>query len=335
MERNYTVSIRAHVGPARAAPRPGLVESPHLPRRPAVRESGEPAQAETGPMFRKPAARPLQLQIGERTLALATPRDLDFALAGRSGPSSGRAGSLMGLSDAALAHEAEQLADMQQRLEQAVAAGADGRAGRWLRELDLSLVTEDNDWRRLLAALHALDDRHEEYKRVALAKYLEYVASGRELVRRIRAGRQRPAPGEAPAPAAAGPVPVRQRLDFDPGPAAGEDGTLRRLPKGERVEVRFEPHQSLALALSRHRFVLVSGEPWLLVDDTGADARLDPGRNLVGRSVQCEATVSPGYGDVSRKHLIVEIAPAGAVGLTDISTLGTWAALDLPEPLLH
>lgn len=287
-------------------------------------------------MFRKPGTASLSLAIGRETFSFRSPRDLEFALSGKAGPSTSRAAALVHLADEALLREREHLSRMEQRLAQALAGGdgAADAAGRFLRELDLSLVAEDNDWRAIIYALNALDGSYEGYKRAALAKYLEYLRSGRELITSIYSNRRPRRAARADAADAAGGV--RQTLIRDPAVLAppAEPG-LHRLPKGAAVEVRFEPHGSLDLLLGRHHFLLVAGAPFLLVDEHGDDLKLRAGRNIVGRSLECEVVVERGFRAVSRRHLVVECAAHDRAVLTDISTLGTFAALELHGQRLH
>ena len=117
-----------------------------------------------------------------------------------------------------------------------------------------------------------------------------------------------------------------QRLMFDLealGTAATQMPEMERLPKGEPVRIRFKPHQSLRIRLAKHNFVLVSGTHFLLVDESGADVRVNGPRCVIGRGASCNAVVDNRYRAVSRKHLIIEINDEGWVQFTDISSLGT------------
>ena len=80
---------------------------------------------------------------------------------------------------------------------------------------------------------------------------------------------------------------------------------------------------------------LVSGSPYVLVDQKGYDYRLKSGKNVVGRSDQCDLAVDPEYRAVSRKHVIVEATLGAPVRITDISSLGTFVPREHLDPLLH
>ena len=135
----------------------------------------------------------------------------------------------------------------------------------------------------------------------------------------------------------------RQRLLFDPQTLSGIGGVrapsdkngYARMSKGEPMEIQFGEHQSLDIVLAKYRFTLVSGKPFLLVDETGHDLKLRPGKNVVGRSARCSVCLDDGFGAISRKHLLVEIDQNDRVRLTDISTLGTFLPRDLIGSRLH
>ena len=84
------------------------------------------------------------------------------------------------------------------------------------------------------------------------------------------------------------------------------------------------------LRLAGHRFQLVSGRHLYLVDENGADYRLEDGANLLGRHSDCDVVVDPGYRGVSRKHVIIEVLSPTTALMTDLSAHGT----SIPEEAL-
>ena len=118
-----------------------------------------------------------------------------------------------------------------------------------------------------------------------------------------------------------------QQLLFELRDLAGDATamtSMERLPKGEVVSVRFLPHQSLSVRLANYDFVLVSGAPFLLVDEKGSDVKLKGRRIVIGRSSSCQVSLDRRLKSISRQHLIVELADDGTVHFTDISFLGTY-----------
>lgn len=295
-------------------------------------------------MLKRLLERPVELQVGAGHLRFKSSKELEYALSGKTAVSSGRVAALGRLDDPALARESDGYQLMEQRIVGALSQPGNG-IDPFLVQLDLEEISEDHDWRAIFAALRTLDGPGESYKKTALLKYVEYLTSGQEVVRTIRANRFGGAMPSRPRPASdsAGGSPTRQDLIFDLEELSGTDqaGSLRsndnfaRLLKGETLEIQFGPHQSLAMVLAKYRFTLVSGDPYLLLDETGHDVKVRPGKNIVGRSSQSDIVIDGTYGAISRKHLIIEIDGSGGVKLTDISTLGTFVPKDYIDNKLH
>ena len=76
--------------------------------------------------------------------------------------------------------------------------------------------------------------------------------------------------------------------------------SYRRLRKGDTAEIQLEPHQSLHLSLARHRFTLVPGEPYRLIDERGAESVVPTGKCIVGRGPSVDVGVNDGYTGLSR-----------------------------------
>ena len=300
-------------------------------------------------MLRGLLARSLTLDLTGGSLRVRSPRDLELALNARTALSSLRIAALGGLSDEALVHEQDAIENLEQQIVQVLShpPTSGGNIGRFLSELDLSRIADDNDWRGLFEAVRHLDGSYEDYKKATLLKYIAYLASGKEFLRTIRSNRQ---PKRAQPPRAGGgaedasvsDLGPRQRLIYDledlPGGdrlsgATGEE--FNRMPKGVTLEIEFVAHQSMSLMLAKYRFTIVAGSPYLLIDDNGNDYRLRAGKSIIGRSAQCDVAVDPIYRAISRRHLIVEADAGGRVTLTDISTLGTFVPRAYLDNRLH
>ena len=295
-------------------------------------------------MLKRLLERPVQLQVGAGLLRFRNSRELEYALSGKTAPSSARVAVLGGLDDAVLARELDAYQVMEQRIVSAMSNPGNG-IDTFLARLDLDDVSDDHDWRGIFAGLRALDGSGGSYKKSALLKYLEYLTCGQEVIRTIRANRfgGGMASDSRPAPDKAAPRVERQALIYDleelsgsePSESMRNNDQYARLEKGETLEIQFGAHQSLALMLAKYRFTLVSGDPYLLFDDSGHDLKVRVGKNVIGRSSQSDVVLDAAYGAISRKHLIVEIDESGRVRLTDISTLGTFVPKDYVDSRLH
>ena len=226
-------------------------------------------------MFKRLFSKPVELSFSGTVLKVRTGRDLEHALSPRTAPSSLRIAMLGALSEDGHKHEATDIEEVEHRILRALAERPGSSVGpsALLASIDLAQVTQDNDWRGLLAAVRALHPVNEELSRAAITKYAAYLASVRELIQAIRANR--PAQS-APRNVRAEPddgvgLELRQHLIFDLDQLAGrnesawssadgdrDDGvSFGRLPKGEPVEIELTAYQSVDLLLARHRFALL------------------------------------------------------------------------------
>lgn len=277
-------------------------------------------------MFKR-KTKPLTLRIGDQEYNFPSAKELEFALAGRVALPSSRISTLMDSSLPALQKEAEGIKQVERRFADAVTRSIedDNVIGEFFKDLDLAIISQDNDWRPIINALYGLDSSSNEYRRVGLVNYTQYLVARHELVQTLYRARQAPGP----------PATVRDTRDaqafketmlfelttFSPASKKRED--FGRLPKGETVDISLLPNQSLTLLLARHRFNIVASDRLHFVDDNGKDIELRRGKNVIGRDLSSDVVVDAEYRDVSRKHLIVEAASSDLIRLTDVSSLGT------------
>lgn len=275
----------------------------------------------------------ISLQIGGQSMRFRSPRELEFALSGKASPSSGRAAEIVGLPVADLARTSDALKRIEGSVDAALTGGThESSLVRFFSASD-SWMVEDNGWKDILGALRRAPADSSPYQRVALRQYRRYLQSCQELIRAVfeeRRDHHQRQGNSAKAAAQAVATRVRQSLIFDVSELAGKSGRERheftRLPKGEGMTLAFEPHQALSLILGKHKFVLVSGAPWLLIDPTGNDAQIRPTKCVVGRDPLAHITVDDAYRSVSRRHLVIEADDERLVRLTDTSSLGSYVA---------
>ncbi len=295
-------------------------------------------------MLKRLFEKSIELTVGAGQLKFRDLSEFEYALKDKIALSSFSVSALGKLSDDALTREAEQFRSMEQRIVDALSSPGDG-TNQFLQTIDLDHISEDHDWRDLIAAVRKLDEAAEPYKKAALLKYVAYLSAAQDIIRTIRVNRLGGVEdsGDRVSAKSSPGVARRQHLIFDlsllsgiGGPAAlSDENRFARMAKEKPVEVQFGEHQSIDLVLAKYRFTLVSGERFLLVDETGHDLKLKPGKNIVGRSARAGIIVDSTYGAVSRTHLVVEVGQNYRVRLTDISTLGTFLPRELIGSTLH
>lgn len=274
-------------------------------------------------MFGRPNSDTLELVLGENTFEFSSPEDLGFALAGRAGVPGSRVGSLVEMGDDALRREAEAIRQVEQVFNDAL----DGSLREvtsispFLKEIDINLISQDHDWRAIISALNGLDRSFEPYKKVALVKYVQYLAARRQAVTAIYASRKH---AKMDVNMGGSDSKLRETAIFSVTELDGEDAAqFSRVPKGETVDVDLSVEGSVAVILAKHRCRLESPGKPVFVDDNEQITTLRRGKNIIGRDASCDVLINSAYRDISRKHLIVEVLDGNNVRLTDISSHGT------------
>lgn len=278
----------------------------------------------------------LNLDLPDSEVRFPSARDFEFTLSGRTSIPSDKISRLVTMSDGDLLREAEGIRKLEKRFSEILSAAMQAAAevGPILKALDMSLVTQDNDWRSIIESLNSQGSKFEEHKRIALVKYMQYLRARQDVIRTLYSQRQQnraEAATQVHAGNGAGGK-LRETLIFDLSegmPDETEENGMRRLPKGETLSFTIGTGDELSLMLVRHECTISHGRDGLtFTDDTGNQTPLGTGRFAVGRDGECEIPLHPEYRDISRKHLIVEVEPGQRVRLTDVSSLGTFIKAD-------
>lgn len=303
-------------------------------------------------LFRKRARKPLVLDLPGKTLVFSSPAEFEFGLASRIEFPVRKAARLVERDAEDLKGMAIKLRAVEKRFAAVFARCLEQpeRIGELLADLESGLLSRDHDWRDIVQALCLHGHEYDDFKNIALVKYMQYLASRQAVLRSIYLEKvqgglelQTPEPEaeSVDAPMLASLLPISHKetalFDLDHGGGGGgvggndgdgdEDGTqtLKPVPRGETICVRFVDGHELDIKLASHRYKLFPGKHFCLVDDSsGVTHLLRSGRNVIGRHSGNEVVIDPAYLAISRKHVIVEPISENAVLLTDISSHGTF-----------
>ncbi len=206
-----------------------------------------------------------------------------------------------------------------------------GRVKPLLLELGPTFFTEDHDWRQLFSEIVILPPDRNELKLIALTRYHRYLAARLDALNVIGCNRiQSKICGRAQSVT----EDVTQ-LAQDPGVSqelSSAETIVRdvvRLPKGRTAPIRADDQACVDIWLAKRRFRIEMWEQTSLVDGHGNAITLKEGRNSVGRSLFNDVIIDPGYNDVSRSHMIVDMSGGRPVGITDLSSGGTFLSRTL------
>jgi len=279
---------------------------------------------------RKPA---FSMRLGQAVLSFRNIADFEFALSGRSSLPLDKFAELMTRSAEELKTEALSIKAVEQRLTETLERYLQhpGRSGSIMRDLALTLFSKDHHWREIFETLKNDDRIDDEFRRVALTKYLQYLSARQETLNTLYWLKTLSHPKDELVDTA-NPIArtmLKETVIFDVSHLESSRrmlNELERLPRGESVVLNIPPGEAAALILVKHRFQLSGGEKWVLIDEGGNEYPLGEGRNTVGRDSTNSVVLDNSYRVVSRRHLMIEPLSAMKVRVTDLSSHGTFVS---------
>ena len=303
-------------------------------------------------LFGKRAREPLTLDLPGKTLTFSKPAEFEFALASFIEFPVRKAARLVERSAEDLQDMTIKLRAVEKRFAAVFARCLEQphRIGELLAELDSGLLSRDHDWRDIVETLCQFGPEYDDFKNIALVKYMQYLVSRQAVLRSIYLDKvqgglalqprdSQEHCGEQAMLSSARPVSYRGTalFELDQGGGGGggggggndseDEGTqaLKSVPRGETMCIHFVDGRELDIKLASHQYKLFPGKNFCLVDEaSGVTHLLRSGRNIIGRHTGNEVVIDPAYLAISRKHVIIEPVSENAALLTDISSHGTF-----------
>jgi hypothetical protein len=275
----------------------------------------------------------LTLSVDDLTVSFSTVDDLKFALDSKTHLTVSKYDELRALSLTALRKQAIEIRKVEGRLLQILEFSFSEplAVDYQLREMDVRVFSQDYSWRPLIEALNEQGSGFAEYKRVALVKYLQYLANRQELIKRVYWNKSRKSQAGVSEDSDEAIQGFIDTSIFDGGSDLADqlksDTAFERIPRGEPRDVRLLPGQEMTIRLSVHPFRLVRADGAYLIDEQGREYALKPRRSTVGRSSENDVVLEAAFRAISRKHLILEFPSKDRVILTDRSSHGTFVPL--------
>lgn len=282
-------------------------------------------------------ARALTLDIGEQQITFHGLAEFEFTLAGRTELPAKKLIDLLALSLTELKREAQAIKAVEQRFVEVLTKTMESPQGigDYLRSVDLLVFSQDHHWREIIRALNAKEAEYDDLRRIALAKYMQYLRARQDVIKQLYNVKKRAQSAVEASfnetqtietPEAAVPAYLRETLLFDSAPDAPtrNEPEFTRLLKGEATTVALSADKPLILRFSKHPFWLHGGAEVRIAGEHNWSCVLAAGRNLIGRDGICNAIVDNGYRDVSRIHCLIEFSDPGEVRITDLSAHGTY-----------
>ena len=187
------------------------------------------------------------------------------------------------------------------------------------RRLDISKVPDDHDWPTILFALGNIDNVIDDYRQEALSNYMRFLDARRQAIDSFRDHSANNGDIESSLTS----MPHRNLAESS---SSGSIDNYSRLPHSHSVELNMEADDDITVFLGKNRYKLSKHEEVLTLKESGAERAytLKPGRNMIGRSSECDVHLDNRQTDISRQHLIVEYTSGPSVNLMDVSSRGTY-----------
>lgn len=265
------------------------------------------------------AIRPVEIAIGSKYLTFYSPEDLEFCLAGRTTIPAKRIIEMAQLSTTELKQKARTIKNIETRFAKILYQTMEqtGSIKRAIDELDTLAFSRDHKWRTIIAALRNSDQADDRFRRIALVKYTQYLASMQAMIKCLYSEKRKHQKNTAD-------------LDDDDVSLSDfetdDDNQMERMPKGETVTLAINRNQAIRLFLSAHKCKLIGGHAITFTDPAGGKHRLRPGKNIIGRNRDSNVIIDHTLIDVSRLHLIIDIDADNHIKLTDLSSHGSYIA---------
>ena len=226
-------------------------------------------------MFRRIPTDILSIYIEGNNYVFQSPQDFEFALNGRTCLPAPKIAALSRLDDNELLREAEAIRAVEQRFSRALSGTLEDitRVGPFLKAMEPTIISQDNNWRSIIMALNDVDRVPETYKKIALVKYMQYLTSRQEVVKSLYANRQpRNTAEDRPANESAVYRPTARFRDTmlinlnEISDMERDEISFSRLPKGETVEIELQRDHAVDLLLAKHQCRLLLQDRLLFVD---------------------------------------------------------------------
>ena len=282
-------------------------------------------------MLNKFFAKPIEITIGEQELKFNSLADYEFSLAGRTSVPSKKIISMVKFSVDELKKEAKTIKEIEKRFVSILSKSIEDPSSidRALREMDPQIFSQDHGWRAVIASLHDGGEELNEFRRVALVKYMQYLSARQEIIKYLYSEKKKHVKNVSSSDntevgSEFKDTLILENTVFEPVDTGSHATTLERMPKGENVTVKLKPNKEMTILLSKHECKLIGTDSGVkFMDEAGRNYDLKKGKNSIGRDSKSDIMMDPNLRDVSRIHIVIEMDDDNILYMTDLSAHGT------------
>ena len=282
-------------------------------------------------MLSKIFKKPLELTIGGQVFKFSSVADFEFCLTGRTAVPSKKITDMVKFSTDQLKKEARTIKEIEKKFVAILSSSIEDTSGinRAIRELDPLIFSQDHSWREIISSLNGGGDELNDFRRIALAKYMQYLSSRQEIIKYLYNEKKKmlnePIEIDTPDSQEFKETLLLDNTVFEDTP---EDAKKKigneRMPKGEAITVKLKPNEEIEILLSKHKCTISAKDGIQFTDQVGRTYTLQKGRNVVGRDTVSNVMMEPTLRDISRLHLVIENFGDNTLQLTDLSSHGSF-----------
>ncbi len=288
-------------------------------------------------MLNKFFAKPIEITVGEQSLKFSSLADFEFGLAGRTSVPAKKITSMVKFSIDELRKEAKTIKEIEKQFVSMLSKSIEEpeSINRALREMDAQIFSQDHGWRSIISALHSGDEELNEFRRVALVKYMQYLSSRQEIIKYLYSEKKKHVKYSSSNAEEGNEFKDTLMLEntvFEPLSENKTSAEMEKMPKGENVTIRMKPGKDIDVLISKHPCKIICEESGnKFIDESGRSYKLKTGKNVIGRDSKSDIMLDPNLRDVSRTHLVIETDDTNTLYLTDLSAHGTYIPLKYLE----
>ncbi len=277
-------------------------------------------------------AKPIEITIGEQNLKFSSLADFEFSLAGRTSVPSNKITGMVKFSLDELKKEAKMIKEIEKKFVSILSKSIEDpeSINQAMREMDAQIFSQDHGWRLIISALNSGDKELNEFRRVAIVKYMQYLSSRQEIIKYLysekkKHGKSTSSSNGKDAGNGFKDTLILEDTVFEPRSGDKQSDEMEKMPKGENITIRMKAGKEIDVLLSRHQCKIVGGESSSkFIDESGRSYELKIGKNVIGRDSKSDIMMDPGLRDISRMHLVIEADDTNTLYMTDLSAHGTY-----------
>ncbi len=290
-------------------------------------------------MLNKFFAKPIEITVGEQTLKFSSLSDFEFALAGRTSVPSKKITNMVKFSTDELKKEAKTIKEIEKQFVSMLSKSIEEpeSINRALREMDAQIFSQDHGWRSIITGLHSGDEELNEFRRVALVKYMQYLSSRQEIIKYLYSEKKKHVKtSDKSSNTEVGSefkdTLMLENTVFEPLNDSMPNARMEKMPKGENVTIKLKAGKKIDVLISKYPCKITNDESGCkFIDESGRSYNLKIGKNVIGRDSKADIMMDPNLRDVSRMHLVIEADDTNTLYLTDLSAHGTFIPLKYLE----